>query len=551
MKKIVLSTMLGIGICGLMLPATNVLAADDLSSQLETMKMQIMELEQVQKKLDELKQKVAELEAAQKKNDISSLQKQLTEVKKHDANDNIKWSVDFRTAYEIMEHDMGSGMLPTGVYNMSIPPQYGYGMFAPAGKSSTENSIWTNKLVLGMAAQPHESLVFRGALGVYSTFGQDNIDRTSMFQDFDWYTTQKPQGDAVVRLREAYFLYLGEAGDLKYTASLGRRPSVDGFLTNLREDNPYPASPVGHNINMEFDGASFKFDLEKLTDISGFYAKICLGRGFSNTLGMYSISNAYNFNSPYADDGQNPDMDLAGLLMQLYNDGQYKIMSNIFQGWNMMGMGMDITMSDPTSMTGTYTMSPSRFYDVGDMTGGSLSLQVNGIGDGISDYLDDTIFFISAAFNVTDPTNTTVNTINGSAAMASAFGFGGEGMLGSTGEETGYSFYVGVNLPGFFEKDRIGFEYNYGSEYWRSFTYGEDTLAGSKLATRGNAYEAYYNFPLVSDNLTAQIRYIYYDYDYAGSDTFFGQTGNPNGLMGIMPFVESASDLRFSIRYRY
>ncbi len=550
MKKFLVPLCIGAGMIA-MGGGTNVWAADDVQAQIEQLKQRITELEGVQKNLGELKKQVTDLESTQQKKTIENLQRQITEVKTHDANDNIKWNIDFRTAYEAMEHKMGSGMLPTGVYNMSIPAAYGYGMFAPAGKSEGDNAVWTNKLILGMSAQPLENLVFHGALGVYTFFGQDNIDSTSMFQDFDWYATQKPQHDAVVRLREAYFLYMGDMGSIPYTASLGRRPSVDGFTVNLREDNPYPTSPIGHNINMEFDGGSFKVDLEKVTDLSGLSAKLCLGRGFSNTLGMYSMSNQYNFNAPYEDDGKNPDMDLAGLLMQFYDNGQYKLLGNVFQAWNVMDMGLDIAMSDPTAMSGTYTMSSNGFHDVGDMSGWALSLQVNGVGNDINNFFDNTIAFFSLAGMRTDPNNATVNTLNGSEAMADNMGFGGEGMLGSTDNETGYSIYTGVNMPGFFSEDRIGLEYNYGSKYWRSFTYGEDTLAGSKLATRGSAYEAYYSFPIVKKILTGEIRYTYMDYDYAGSDTFFGQTGNPDGMMDMMPYVESASDIRFSIRYRY
>lgn len=526
-----------------------VLASDDVQAQLDQMKAQIAELEAVQKKLEELKSQVMALEAEQKSNDFKALKEQVAQVKAHDAGDNIKWSVDFRTAAEYVDHKMGDGMLPTGVYDLSSPAT-GYNMFAPAQGEDTSNTILTNKLILGMSAQPVDNLVFKGALGVYTVFGETDFQRTSMFQDFDWYATSKPQNDAVIRLREAYFLYFGDMG-LPYTFSLGRRPSTDGFLVNYREDNDYPASPIGHNINMEFDGLSFKVDLEDATDISGLYAKLCLGRGFSDTLGAYSMSNQYNFNPAYADGSDNPDMDLAGLLMQLYDDGQYKVMANVFMAWNLMGMGMDINMADPSASSGTYTMSPNGFHDVGDMSGVALSLQVSGIGDGINDFLDDTIFFISGAANKTDPSNDTVNTLNGSTTAAEMMGFGGNGMLGSTDNETGYSIYAGVNMPGFFSADRFGLEYNHGSEYWRSFTYGEDTLAGSKLATRGNAYEIYYSFPIVSKALTGQLRYTYMDYDYAGSDDFFGQTGNPDGLLGIMPYVESAQSIRFYIRYRY
>ena len=135
--------------------------------------------------------------------------------------------------------------------------------------------------------------------------------------------------------------------------------------------------------------------------------------------------------------------------------------------------------------------------------------------------------------------------------MASMMGFGGEGMAGSRDKESGYSIYAGIQVPGFMEGQRLGLEYNHGSKYWRSFTYGEDTLIGSKLAARGDAYEIYYTIPLVKKNLTAQLSYIYIDYDDAGSDLFFGQSGNPAGFMGMMPYVDKASEVRASVRYRY
>ena len=491
--------------------ATAALAADDsLRAEIEALKVQM-----------------AELKEAQSKVNYDALKRQIGEVKAHTGGDNIKWSVDFRTAYDYIDYKTTA--------NKAMP-----GMPAGAIKAGKgHNGIWTNKLDLKMAAQPVDNLVFRGAISAYKTFGQNNVAQNSMFQTFDWYSSNKPS-DVTIRLSEAYFIYFGEMGEMPYTASLGRRPSIDGFMTNLREDNERPSSPIGHNINMEFDGASFRFDFDKLTGVSGLYLKLCIGRGFSDATGSYSMtSNGMNFNPSYSKGSDNPNMDLVGLIIQAYNDGQYKVMANYFQAYNVMGIGMDL------SNFGTGPLSMNGFHDVGDMTGGALSLQVDGIGDEISDFLDDTIFFASVAFSKTDPNNKKVNTGPASAMM------GGQGMLGSQDKENGYSFYTGVNLPGFMEEDRFGLEYNYGSEYWRSFTYGEDTLAGSKLATRGSAYEVYYNLPLVGKNLTAQLRYTYMDYKHAGSDAFFGQSGNPGGMMGVMPYVESAQNIRAYLRYRY
>ena len=125
-------------------------------------------------------------------------------------------------------------------------------------------------------------------------------------------------------------------------------------------------------------------------------------------------------------------------------------------------------------------------------------------------------------------------------------------MLGSPKKETGTSYYVGVNFPCLLvDGARWGLEYNHGSKYWRSFTYGEDTLVGSKLATRGDAYEIFYDLPLLDKFLTAQIRYTYIDYDYTGSDMFFGSTGTPMDVDSTPGAVQSAQDLRLSIRYRY
>lgn len=506
MKKFIAPLLVGAAL-------SSAFAADDLAKEVAALKAQM-----------------AELQSAQSKMNVDALRAQVSEIKAHDAGDNIKWNVDFRTAYDVVDYKI-SGATP-----------------------DRSNGIWTNKLILGMGAQPSENLVFKGALGAYKMFGNNNSTAANGFQNMDWFATQTPD-DSTIRLREAYFLYFGDMGDVHYSASFGRRPSVDGFMTNLRADNENPASPVGHNINMEFDGASFKFDLDKLTGISGMYAKICLGRGNSNSEAKYpgftgfpvlnTVTPSF-INAPYSKSNYDaPNMDLAGLLVQLYDDGQYKVMANYFKGWNMMGANFNYANGVDAS-TGYFV----NLTDVGDLTGGSLSLQINGIGNGISDFLDDSIFFISYAFSKTDPKGThsvIVNPVTG-ATMAITE------MLGSGKSETGSSYYAGLQVPGFMTGQRAGFEYNHGSKYWRSFTYGEDSLIGSKLAARGDAYEIYYTLPIVGKHLTAQLSYVYIDYDYTGSDMFFGSTGTPMkpaDLAAMGGAVESASNIRASVRYRY
>jgi hypothetical protein len=477
--------------------------------------------------IEALKAQMKELKDAQKKINIASFKKQFYEVKAHDAHDNIKFSADLRTSYDVIDYKINKS-------------------------ANRSNGIWTNKFTLKMAAQPRNDLVFHGALGVYKAFGSNMSASMNGFQNMDWYADETPSGDANFRLKEAYFIYFGKAGNVPYTVSFGRRPAINGFLTNYRDDDAHPASPLGHNINMEFDGASFLARTEDLVGLPGSYFKICIGRGNSNADAKYPAYTGYPVmtavhpsvtQTPYVKNNwDSPNMDLAGILMKLYDDGQYTAMFNWFKGWNMMGA--NFSYANGTNPSNGYM---TNLVDVGDLTGGALSFQISGIGDGINDFLDDTNFFASFAWSKTDPKGKH-NVVNPNTGAI----YSDKEMLGSSKSETGTSYYVGVNFPCMLvDGARWGLEYNHGSKYWRSFTYGEDTLVGSKLATRGNAYEIFYDLPLLDKFLTAQFRYTYIDYDYTGSDMFFGSTGTPYDVDTTPGAVKSASDLRLSIRYRY
>jgi hypothetical protein len=99
------------------------------------------------------------------------------------------------------------------------------------------------------------------------------------------------------------------------------------------------------------------------------------------------------------------------------------------------------------------------------------------------------------------------------------------GMLGSIESQTGSSYWFGAYLPvgEASEYGTVGLEYNHGSRYWRPFTYAEETMIGSKIAARGNAWEANYTYQ-INEALSFQARYVNIDYEYTGSNGFFGNT---------------------------
>ena len=443
----------------------------------------------MQAQIDALTKKIEKLEKKQKKQS-----KRISSVNKLAAKDNIKFDVDFRTSYDYIEYK------------------------TVGGKTYKNDGLYSNRLWLNMGYAPTSELMFKGTLAFNKAFGASPIDQRGVGYDtFDWVINENLTDDKL-RVREAYWLWMPTFNDRKYTFSAGRRPATNGFLVNLRDDDP-AKSPIGHIINMEFDGVSISAKTGDI--IEGSYLKLCLGRGLTNATARFDQAGL-----DYATEGSNLDnMDLVGAIAKLYDDGQYTAFAKYYRAFNTIGNAITYDTE------GTPSATLSSF---GAMDGAALSLQVNGIGDEINDFLDETVVFASFAYSKTLPD--------------------GKKMLGSIDNEIGTSLYIGAQMPNM-TGGKFGIEYNHGSKYWRPFTYAEDTMIGSKLAARGDAYEAYWTQPIVDKIFTMQIRYTYINYDYTGSNAFFGDGGTPITLdaaqaMGMDP-VETAQDLRVYFRYRY
>ena len=443
---------------------------------------------------------------------VDELQESITELNIATNGNHLKFGVDYRFAIDNMQYKMANG------------------------DKQGNDAFMTNRFWLNMDWKATDNLSFRGQLAYNKAFGARSGTAghpANSFDTFDWITNENAYDD-LLRVRSAYFLYRNDTfmgTDIPWTFSIGRRPSTNGHLINMRDDDG-AASPMGHTINVEFDGLSAKFGLENLTGANGMYAKLCAGRGLTNAAPKFNAA-------PYAQNDQdNPDIDLLGLIFVPWTNGQYGVATQYYYANNL------IDAVNP--------MDPAQGFDtVGGMHSFTANFTANGIGNEINDYLDETVFFISGAMSQTDPN-------------------ANHGMLGSDiGESvTGYSVWAGLQMPSFLsDYGRWGVEYNKGSKYWRSITYAEDTNIGSKIAARGDAYEVYFTEPLVDDMLTLQVRYTYIDYRYAGSNGFFGNTtGNSMAISDIQAaaaagnaqmmgmasnIVDKAQDIRFYLRYRF
>ena len=438
-----------------------------------------------------------ELDRPSIEEELEEIKDNLFDLNKATSGSHLKFGVDYRFAADNLQYEMADG------------------------SKQQNDAFLTHRLWINMDWAATDTVSFHGQLAYNKAFGnRGGVSSQNEFESFDWIANENAYDD-ILRLRSGYFYYANDSffdSDIPWTFSIGRRSSTNGLPVNLREDDAV-SSPLAHTMNVEFDGLSSKFSFKNW--VEGMKLQFCAGRGLSNASTKFS-------SAPYSeDDSSIPNIDLVGLVFTAYDDGQYLLKSQYYFAHNLIDMKNPLNYSD-------------GFKTVGNMHSATALFMVNGIGNELSDYLDDSTFFMSGAVTQTDPN-------------------ANEGMLGSADGEsvTGYSYWLGAQVPSLFSEDgRMGLEYNHGSKYWRSITYGEDTNAGSKIATRGDAYEIYFTEYLVEDILSFQLRYTYIDYEYTGSNGFFGNTSGTatkitSDMANASNYVDKAQDIRFSIRYKY
>jgi len=476
--------------------------SDASLSELEQLKSRVAALES-QKQTPKADDKTANKKIEKLEKKIKSLNKKLNKVKAHDALDNIKFSLDVRNSVDIIDY----------TYN-----NYHYKGQDLSGTTASNDSLFTSRVFLNMKSQASKNLSFQGQMAAYYIWGSHLMgDEDPSMKS--WAASSKAT-DTLFRIRRAYFVYNDD--DQPYAVSIGRRQASDGFLANHRENNPEPASPLAHITNMEVDGAMVKLKTEQFMPLPGSYLKLIYGRAHAG--GMETLYDAKGY-KPYAqNDGDvNENVDFVVAVASLYNDGQYNLMGEHAVILNTKGArtGTPIGADLPDGS------GKNKSLDAGTAQLSALSLQVDGIGDEINDFLDDTVLFASVAQSLYQPDN-------------------GKELLGSTDDETGKSVWVGATFPDMItESGRFGIEYNKGSKYWTPMTWAEDTAIGSKLAVRGDAYEAYWNFNLFGEkNLPSQVRYTHIQHDYTPNIRCSGWVAPQNVDI-------EADDIRFSVSYKY
>lgn len=378
----------------------------------------------------------------------------------------------------------------------------GFGVQVPAGKPQNE-TLYTNKFALDLKAKATKDVTVNVKLGMYKVFGsQDDkaVNGNAYFADrtgvFDGVLGHVPSS-SYLNVDRAYATW-SNIMDQPVWLSVGRRPSTDGAPTNLKSNNERPGNggTPALLVNYAFDGMTLGYapDIDMLP---GFYAKVCYGRGFDSGYHQ-AVSNSLK------------DTDMLGVAIIPVDTDPLRVWLQWNRGFNIF----DFPVMNNTAFGNT---SPSVNLGSIDWYGIGAMSTLKKVGPG------DLNFFVDGGLSVTHPT-----TAVSANAMFQGLLTGGVFNPEAPSDKTGYAVFAGVryDLP---SKTKLGFEFNYGSKNWITFSPAADDMWTSKVGTRGKVYEPYVIQELDLKPISSffaktffKLGYQYYDFEYTGSNNWVG-----------------------------
>ncbi len=408
----------------------------------------------------------------------------------------------------------------------------------PSNAQTYKNeSLLTNRLGLNVKAKATEDIQVKARLLMYKVWGEETSEpvtgNNAFFADkqsvFDGNVTHTPSDNAL-RVDSAYATWSNILSQPIWF-SVGRRPSTGGVPTNYRQNTEKigTAGVPGLLIDYAFDGATIGVAPD-ISVLPGAYAKLCYGKGFDS--GFRTSSNSMK------------DVNFLGFNVVPYDTDNLHVELQVSRGFDIFAF--------PESMSSTFQtfLGPVSFpnTNLGNITqyGGLVTGKIDNLGPG------DLNLFLSAAASHTDPNDQALG-----GGMLPQYGLMWDSSTGKK-SRTGYGAYTGVRYDIKSTGTKLGLEYNYGSEYWITFTPASDDMWTSKLGTRGSVLEAYViqelNKKPISKRGKAFFRlgYQYYDFQYSGSNNWVGapskisslsSTPGPTTVPQFFPVLKNAQDV--------
>ena len=363
--------------------------------------------------------------------------------------------------------------------------------------TDSNNALLTNRLRINMRAKALENVEFKGRLAMYKVWGMQSAPDMPGFSYFGAFplfdgNSTRVANDSTLKVDRA-FVNWNNIGGYPIWFSIGRRPTTDGPPSNLHLGlDQRMATPTAY-MDWPFDGVSVGVAYRNLfgqEDMPG-RVRFCWGRGFESGLNRNDASSIN-------------DTDFAGVSWDIYKKGNRFVYAQSFVAMDVFNFPDWADDSANNSATSSY--NDANRANIGNIIHTSAVY---------SDKVQDINYFVTLGWSRTDPNER---------GMLNEYNNLGQPAVLDTDSENGYSVYVGgrYDIPD--SAFKLGLEYSHGSKYWIAMTPGHDDVYASKLATRGNTYEAYgiWDIPggeAVSRYGKAFMRfgYIHYDYNYTGS----------------------------------
>ncbi|MHB1015436.1 MAG: DUF3373 family protein, partial [Desulfurivibrionaceae bacterium] len=409
--------------------------------------------------------------------DVETIYDTLDKVETKSLKDRINFGAELRTRVD--DFKLKNDPMPGGLVN------------------DHNDNYWTNRFRLNMDAEIQKNLLFNGRLTVYKGFANDQANQNAS----DASAAHLP-GDTSVKLDRAYVDWTPEGMPIPLALTFGRHPSSEGPPNELKENRLRQSTYPSLLFDGEADGVVATVGLERYLGWKNSAIRFAWGKGYQDSNPAIS----------YLDNGSHP-----------YDD--INVYATFFET-EIPGVRDSLLVLSALEATGINGMGNIQAPNatVGNMSLYGIHAQANNVADTGFD------IFLSSGLNKTDP--------NGNAPN-------GIGLLDSDGttKHSGWAVYTGLryNIPYKpMNNPKIGFEYNYGSQYWASFTWGPSELY-NKLATRGNVYDFYYIQPF-NDNLFGRLGYTHINYNYGMMSPVFGEPGSSNATLDDVYFL---LDVRF------
>lgn len=425
----------------------------------------MQEIKELKQSVKELKSNQKELKSAQKDNKeyIEDVEEFTENTETRILEDKLKFGLGFKTNLDNFNKTYANG------------------------KKVDSTNIWSNKLMLNVRANITNDMKFNARLSMYKYWGSSY---THPYSSYDNMQGRVPS-DSSIYVERAYLdWFFNKDGVLPMAITIGRQPSSDGPSHQFKDNTVRKATYSALLYDGAADGIVFTMNLSKLLNYKKTFLRFGYAKGFGYSESANGVGNAYVGAS-------NSDLEDTNIYGIFFDTTLPFVDKSLVQ---LSYSKMKDIIANPLDV------NVSVNSNIGDMDIFGAMFEITNLNDM---YLD---LFLHYGYIKTHPNSNTYGNYGGLLNSS-----------GDTSSKTGSSIWVGTRY-GMGEKGKykIGLEYNHGSQNWINLTQGSFDVY-NKLATRGDAYEAYLMY-VVNRYANIRLGYVEIDYNYGRSGWFVGES---------------------------